>query len=760
MRHIHRRSLLIASAAAACLPACLPAKAAAATVQAALWPHTITMDGASVTVYEPQAISWPDEKRLTARAALAIAQPGKSQPLVGTVEVAYATQVDAATRTVSLSDPQVLATHFPTLDTTQATQLQARIGAALPQVAARPLPLAAVLGSLKQPPAVPSVAVSNDPPTIFHSTGPASLVVFDGPPVMAPVGSTGISFAVNTNWQVFTDPAGTWYLLDGKLWLSAPAATGPYKPTTTVPAAFKTVAAQANFSDLRAALPPHAPAAGSVPTVFVSTKPAEIIAIDGAPQFAAIPGTGLQYVRNTDAQLFLYPSTGQYYYLTSGRWFSASGLDGPWQFGTGSLPPDFSLIPPDSPKASVLASVPGTAAAQQAVLAAQLPQQGTLSRATAKIDVTYAGTPAFKPIPATSLTYATNTSYQVIGAEGRYYACYQGAWFVAPAPTGPWVLADTIPAAIYTIPPTSPLYNVTYVRVYAATPVAVTYGFTAGYALGFVTAGILAFGTGFYYPPVVVAGRLPAFFPYPYSYAGGIAYNSVTGTWARGGAVYGPYGGARGGVAYNPATGGYARGGAVYGPYGGAGAYSAYNPRTGTYSHGTASWGPDGGTAHVSAYNPRTGVGGSTTQHANAYGRWGSSQVSGPNRTVDTASASNRRGAVGGSSSSTGAQGVGVHGARGNNAAVIKGSGGDTYGGADGNVYKHSDSGWQKYGNGGWNDVQKPAAGRTDTNFSQLDQDRQARTLGAQQQRGWGGGGGGGWRGGGGDYGGGGRRFR
>ena len=39
-------------------------------------------------------------------------------------------------------------------------------------------------------------------------------------------------------------------------------------------------------------------------------------------------------------------------------------------------------------------------------------------------------------------------------------------WFVAATPQGPWLVASAVPAAIYTIPPTSPLYYVTYVRIY------------------------------------------------------------------------------------------------------------------------------------------------------------------------------------------------------------------------------------------------------------------------------------------------------
>jgi len=46
-------------------PQALDAQAAAA----AAWPHTIQREGTTVTVYQPQAIAWPDRKRLTARAA-------------------------------------------------------------------------------------------------------------------------------------------------------------------------------------------------------------------------------------------------------------------------------------------------------------------------------------------------------------------------------------------------------------------------------------------------------------------------------------------------------------------------------------------------------------------------------------------------------------------------------------------------------------------------------------------------------------------
>src|SRR4029434_5482812 len=177
-----------------------------------------------------------------------------------------------------------------------------------------------------------------------------------------------------------------------------------------------------------------------------------------------------------------------------------------------------------------------------------------------------------------------------------------------------------------------------------------------------VSAGVVVYGTGYYYPPYIYPAPIPIYYPYPYSYSGATYYNSATGAWAQGGAIYGPYGGAiKGGTAYNPNTGAWAQGGAIYAPTGGAGAFSAYTPTTGSYAHGSAVWGPDGASANASWYNARTGRTGTTNQNSNAYGRWGSSTISGPNQTVNTQSQSNARGSAGSVHAHRGAMSAGIN---------------------------------------------------------------------------------------------------
>jgi hypothetical protein len=61
-----------------------------------------------------------------------------------------------------------------------------------------------------------------------------------------------------------------------------------------------------------------------------------------------------------------------------------------------------------------------------------------------------------------------------------YYALTAGVWFSATSASGPWVVATYVPA-VYTIPPSSRLYYVTYVKVYGATQEVVYVGYTPGY---------------------------------------------------------------------------------------------------------------------------------------------------------------------------------------------------------------------------------------------------------------------------------------
>jgi hypothetical protein len=150
-----------------------------------------------------------------------------------------------------------------------------------------------------------------------------------------------------------------------------------------------------------------------IPVVHVVFGPAELIEIKGEPKYSPIAGTGLEYVSNTNGNIFQL--AGRQYLLLSGRWFTSATLDGPWTFVTpADMPTDFAKIPMGSPKVVVLASVPGTPQAKEALIANAIPQTATITRSEAKLTVQYDGEPRFVPMEGTSMSYAKNTSAAVI----------------------------------------------------------------------------------------------------------------------------------------------------------------------------------------------------------------------------------------------------------------------------------------------------------------------------------------------------------
>jgi hypothetical protein len=544
--------------------------------------------------------------------------------------------------------------------------------------------------------------LKSDPPQIFMSRTPAILVSFDGEPIWSPIKETDLKFAVNTNWDFFQyPPSNTYYLRNDATWLKATALAGPWTPAGALPESFRKIpATDENWKDVVLNLPGKP--ITHVPKVDVTTKPAELILFDGEPKYVPVPGTKLFWISNTESDVFRYGADGPIFYLVAGRWFSAPNVNGMhWTFATPNLPADFKKIPLEHPRSRVLASVPGTDQAAEAVLLAQVPQIARVNKKEIQApEVIYQGEPKFEPIQGTQLQRAVNTDKEIIKAGESYYLCYQGIWFVATNATGPWTLAEEVPPEIYQIPASSPSHSVTYVTVEQKSSDWVTYAAYGGYMGVMIGWGCAVWGTGWYYPPYYwYGGYYPGYYPYFRTYGYGAWYNPYTGIYGTAGRIYGPYGGVGFGARYNPSTGTYARGAFAYGPYGARGAAQAYNPRTGTYAQ--------------------------TRQGSGVYGSWGSTQVQrGDNwastkRFTDSAGNTTRvtRGEQGGMINR---RGEGFVGKRGDN----------VYAGRDGNAYRRDANGnWSKWENGGWNSAQRPDNSVRDSmlNDSARQRERQER---------------------------------
>ena len=621
------------------------------------WPRYFQTNGYEYAVYQPQISSWPSNQ-IEGRFATAVRPAGTSNEVYGVVYFTARTEIDKVNRLVTMEDFQVTKTDFPTEPTFQ-TQYAAIMQAELPAVS-KTVPLdhlEAVFALSSDLAQAKMEEVKNDPPRVIYTTQPSVLVPVDGPPVLKPlVGSyqrvinTHSILLENTNAQY-----SGYYLYAASNWYTAPSIEGPWAVDSTPPPGIdKALAAALATKDLDP-MYPKAPLTKPL-HVYVSSTPTELVQTTGPANMLSISGTQLLYVPNTDNALFYYLTDANYYVLISGRWFKSASLYGPWTFVPGEqLPPDFAQIPPSSPKANVLASVPGTPMAQEAAIANSIPQTATIQRSQAQLQVAYDGAPSFMPIEGTTLQYAPNTQTPVIQvAPASYYACQGGVWFTSPSALGPWAVALTVPSAIYTIPVSCPIHYVTYAYVYGYTPTYVYVGYTPGY-MGTVVApgGVVVCGTGYYYPPVIL-GATYVCYPPTYGYGWGMAVGAATGFafgycagvssacwcephwgcygWAYsssfsyvhvncnsvncyahwGGAVY-----ATGSYGYNPYTG---RSWATshtttFNPYNGAvssvNRAGGYNPYTGNYAGG----------AHGSYYNPSTGAHatGSKGVEGNAY---------------------------------------------------------------------------------------------------------------------------------------------
>jgi hypothetical protein len=505
------------------------------------WPRQVQDGSNTITVYQPQVESWQGNQ-LQERAAVSVSTPASPTPTFGVIWFTARTEVDKQSRIVTLDDIEITRASFPTKPDQQDAYRQA-LQAAIPQ-GARTIALDRLEANLEVTQATQGsakgVQVKNAPPRIIVSDKPAILVLVDGEPALRQLdGSPSLLRVINTRALLVIDQSsGTYYLYTMNRWASAGSLDGPWAFATSVPDgldAAKSAATQGGQVDLLSDPPGEAKTEleqGVLPVLYVSTVPAELLQTSGAPQYQPIAGTQLLDVTNTTSDIFMDTANQTYYVLISGRWFSAPSLtDGPWTFvPSDQLPSDFASIPFQHPKGTVLTSVSSTPQAKEASISANVPQTATVKRSEAKMPPPqYDGEPKFAPIEGTSLKYAVNTATPVIEtAPGQYYAVVNGVWFAGSTPSGPWIVTDSVPAAIYTIPPSSPLYYVTYVHVYGGTPDVVYVGYTPGYYGTYVVpAGTVVYGTGYVYQPWV--GSVWIGPPYTYGFGAGFAFGSATG---------------------------------------------------------------------------------------------------------------------------------------------------------------------------------------------------------------------------------------
>jgi hypothetical protein len=494
------------------------------------WPYEITVEQGTVLIYQPQLESYRGN-RATFRAVVSAQKKDAPAPVFGVVWFVCRVDTDRDTRMVEFNDIDVDRMAFPNTTKEQEQKYDKFLEDNIVSWEGTRMSLDRLLAMAAQVEKEKAGAedLQNNPPKIIFSPVPTELIVINGEPVIRDVENSDLKRVMNTPCLIFFSPANKTYYLKGKTaWCSASDVNGPWQQEQNPPESV--VKAAQSIEGRSTAAAEQKPKSKVVPRIIVATEPTELILSEGAPKYAPIPGTKLTYLSNTESNVIMNVSTQKYYVLIAGRWFSGPSLEnGPWEYvPSNKLPADFMKIPAGSDMGHVLAFVEGTEEAQEAVEDAQIPQTAAIKR-SATITVTYDGEPKFEKIQGTDMEYAVNTSSSVIRCQNMYYCCDQAVWYEAKQPRGPWTVSSEVPKEIYTIPPSSPNYNVTNVHIYESTPTEVYTGYTAGYTGSYVQNGTVVYGTGYDYPGY---SSPTAYYPAPVTYGYAPAYDPMTGFWS------------------------------------------------------------------------------------------------------------------------------------------------------------------------------------------------------------------------------------
>jgi hypothetical protein len=555
---------------------------------------------------EPKLESW-DYLRLRLRTPVNY-RAADGSTLRGNLLLQARAFANRAAQTVSLSEFELIALEPSSVQASPAEDRKAEIAAFLRDLQSS-IPLDVLVDAFAATRQLPSVEISSDVPQIFVSTKPAIILQFDGPPMWLPVDGSKVSYAVNTNWDIFYDNKSTfYYLLAGNLWLAThDLPSGEWVIPRSLPKELKSLPHTPDFAHVWKNLPYKLDLDRAIPQVFYTESAAELILIDGDPVLEPVGETGIRAVANTRSDLFYDEASKRYFFAVAGRWFEATNLTGYWRT-VRTLPEGFAAIPEDHPRAHVLAQVPGTPQSRHEAFWATVPHVATVKRSGPAPQVEFAGRPKYVPIDGTSLLWVPNATVPMVAHAGTLYACQHGVWFQASNPGGPWQVAAALPSDIYRIPSRSPVFHLSFVRLVAADAETVTFGYTGGYENLFVHDGVVVYGTGFQHPPALQYGAYtyPIYFAQPSTYG--------VGAW------------------YHPANHAFLRGRPGYGPFGGFGATCRFNSVTSHYFRAQTLYGDDTGEQPSLAFLPYTAAYGKLTARYEPYSQWGDAVLLGGRR--------------------------------------------------------------------------------------------------------------------------------
>jgi len=180
------------------------------------------------------------------------------------------------------------------------------------------------------------------------------------------------------------------------------------------------------------------------PGIIVSEKPLKLLSIDKEPVRASIEGTDLEYVVNTNWNVFYYRPDEQWYVLNESAWQQNNYLaDGDWTT-TDKLPADFG-------KLALSDSWPEVQKALPARKPENPPMPFVISLEETEL-ILLDGAPRLSVIDETGISYVSNTQSDLFRLGDRWYFLVSGRWFSNTKLSGQWQAVKELPGAFAQIP--------------------------------------------------------------------------------------------------------------------------------------------------------------------------------------------------------------------------------------------------------------------------------------------------------------------
>ena len=180
------------------------------------------------------------------------------------------------------------------------------------------------------------------------------------------------------------------------------------------------------------------------PAIVVSEKPLKLLLIDKEPVKASLEGTDIEYVVNTNWNIFYYRPDEQWYVLNEHTWQHNNYLaDGDW-ITTDELPADFEKLALSDNWPEV-----------QKALPARKPENPPLPFIISMEEtelILLDGAPRLSVIEETGISYVSNTESDLFKLGDHWYFLVSGRWFSNSQLNGQWQAVKDLPGEFAQIP--------------------------------------------------------------------------------------------------------------------------------------------------------------------------------------------------------------------------------------------------------------------------------------------------------------------